>query len=94
MKKSILLLILPALLLSSCGSSKEERMTVNYTLAPSLRNADSKKTGGYNLTFKMDLKVIFKTIKVVLCREGITDGKTQTMTFLYDERKKKVCKKK
>ena len=54
MKKSILLLILPALLLSSCGSSKEERMTVNYTLAPSLRKADSKKTGGYNLTFKME----------------------------------------
>ena len=54
MKKSILLLILPALLLSSCGSSKEERMTVNYTLAPSLRKTDSKKTGGYNLTFKME----------------------------------------
>ena len=41
-----------------------------------------------NLTFKMDLKVIFKTIKVVLVREGITDNKTETMTFLYDERKK------
>lgn len=54
MKKSILLLILPALLLSSCGSSNEERMTVNYTLAPSLRKADSTKTGGYNLTFKME----------------------------------------
>lgn len=54
MKKSVLLLILPALLLSSCGSSNEERMTVNYTLAPSLRKADSKKTGGYNLTFKME----------------------------------------
>lgn len=54
MKKSILLLILPAILLSSCGSSKGERMTVNYTLAPSLRKADSTKTGGYNLTFKME----------------------------------------
>ena len=40
-----------------------------------------------NLTFKMDVKVIFKTIKVVLFREGISDGKTQTMTFLTEERK-------
>ena len=47
-----------------------------------------------NLSFKMDLKVILKTIKVVLKREGITDGKTVTNTFLYDERKKQVCKKK
>lgn len=54
MKKSLLLLILPALLLSSCGSSNEEKMTVNYTLAPSLRKADSTKTGGYDLTFKME----------------------------------------
>lgn len=46
-----------------------------------------------NLTFKMDLKVIFKTIKVVLFREGISDGKTQTMTFLTEERKKPWKKK-
>ena len=46
-----------------------------------------------NISFKMDLKVIFKTIKVVLKSEGITDGKTETMTFLDEERKDK-CKKK
>ncbi len=46
-----------------------------------------------NLTFKMDLKVIFKTIKVVLFREGISDGKTETMTFLTEERKKPWKKK-
>lgn len=46
-----------------------------------------------NLTFKMDLKVIFKTFKVVLGREGISDGKTQTMTFLTEERKKTWKKK-
>ena len=47
-----------------------------------------------NLSFMMDVKVVFLTIKTVLVREGITDGKTQTMTFLYDERKKMPCKKK
>lgn len=46
-----------------------------------------------NVSLKMDLKVIFKTISVVFKREGITDGKTVTMTFLDEERKKK-CKKK
>ena len=46
-----------------------------------------------NISLKMDLKVIFKTIKVVLKSEGITDGKTATMTFLDEERKEK-CKKK
>ena len=46
-----------------------------------------------NLSFKMDMKVIFKTIKVVLKSEGITDGKTETMTFL-DEVRKDKCKKK
>ena len=46
-----------------------------------------------NLTFMMDVKVIFKTISIVFKREGITDGKTETMTFLDEERKDK-CKKK
>ena len=46
-----------------------------------------------NLSFKMDMRVIFKTIKVVLKSEGITDGKTETMTFL-DEVRKDKCKKK
>ncbi len=41
-----------------------------------------------NLSFMMDVKVIFRTIKVVFMSEGITDKKTATMTFLYDERKK------
>ena len=47
-----------------------------------------------NVTFKMDIKIVFLTIKTVVCREGITDGKTETMTFLYDVREKKKCKKK
>ncbi len=46
-----------------------------------------------NLTFMMDIKVIFKTVSIVFKREGITDGKTETMTFLDEERKDK-CKKK
>lgn len=46
-----------------------------------------------NVSLKMDIKVILKTISVVLKREGITDGKTETMTFLDEERKDK-CKKK
>jgi len=46
-----------------------------------------------NISLKMDIKVILKTISVVLKREGITDGKTETMTFLDEERKGK-CKKK
>lgn len=46
-----------------------------------------------NVSLKMDIKVILKTISVVLKHEGITDGKTETMTFLDEERKGK-CKKK
>lgn len=46
-----------------------------------------------NVSFKMDMKVILKTISVVLKHEGITDGKTETMTFLDEERKGK-CRKK
>lgn len=46
-----------------------------------------------NVSLKMDIKVILKTISIVLKREGITDGKTETMTFLDEERKEK-CKKK
>lgn len=45
-----------------------------------------------NVSLKMDLSVIIKTISIVLKREGITDGKTETMTFLSEERKQ-VCKK-
>lgn len=46
-----------------------------------------------NVSLIMDIKVILKTISVVLKHEGITDGKTETMTFLDEERKEK-CKKK
>lgn len=42
-----------------------------------------------NVTFINDLKIVFKTIKTVFKSEGITDNKTATMTFLYDERKLK-----
>ena len=40
-----------------------------------------------NLTFMMDMKVIFKTIKVVLCREGINQEGQATMTSLIEYRK-------
>ena len=40
-----------------------------------------------NITFLGDVKIIIKTIIVVFKREGITDDKTSTMTFLFDERK-------
>lgn len=42
-----------------------------------------------NITFINDIKIVFSTILVVLKREGITDKKKVTMTFLCDERKKK-----
>lgn len=45
-----------------------------------------------NVSLKMDLSIVMKTISIVLKREGITDGKTETMTFLSEERKQ-VCKK-
>lgn len=41
-----------------------------------------------NITFVGDIKIILDTIKVVLKREGITDNKSATMTYLYNERKK------
>ena len=56
MKKSALLFILPALILSSCGSTPvdpDPEMSVNYTLEASLRKEDSEKTEGYNLSFAM-----------------------------------------
>ena len=40
-----------------------------------------------NLTFMNDLKIVFKTIKVVLSHSGINDKKTMTMTALSNERK-------
>ena len=46
-----------------------------------------------NVSFKMDLKVLLKTIKIVLKSEGISQEGQATMTFLDDERKDK-CKKK
>ena len=52
MKKSALLFILPALILSSCGSTPvdpDPEMSVNYTLEASI-NQESK---GYNLSFTM-----------------------------------------
>lgn len=42
-----------------------------------------------NVSFLLDLKIVFLTIKTVLVREGITDNKKATMTFLTEERKKK-----
>lgn len=42
-----------------------------------------------NLSFLMDIKVIFKTIKVVLGREGISQEGQATMTSLVDYRKKR-----
>ena len=40
-----------------------------------------------SLTFMNDLKIVFKTIKVVLSHSGINDKKTMTMTALSNERK-------
>lgn len=56
MKRSALLFILPALLLSSCGGddnppANKDDCHVNYELAASIRKADTSKTGGYNLSF-------------------------------------------
>jgi len=45
-----------------------------------------------NITFIGDVKIIIKTIKTVLKHEGITDNKSATMTYLYDERKKSWVK--
>lgn len=44
-----------------------------------------------NITFKNDVKIIIDTVKTVLKKEGITDNKTVTMTYLWEERSK--CKK-
>lgn len=41
-----------------------------------------------NLTLMMDVKVIFKTIKIVLKREGINDNNGEIMKKLSDVRKK------
>lgn len=38
------------------------------------------------VTFSQDAKIIFMTISAVLKRSGITDGETQTMTTLTQER--------
>ena len=46
-----------------------------------------------NVTFKMDLKVLLKTIKIVFKSEGISQEGQATVTFLDEERKDK-CKKK
>ena len=40
-----------------------------------------------HISFILDLKVAFLTIKTVLCREGITDGKNATMQSLVECRK-------
>lgn len=46
-----------------------------------------------DISFKKDIKIVIKTIGIVLTRKGITDGKSETMTFLDEERKNK-CRKK
>ncbi len=38
------------------------------------------------VTFMQDVKIIFSTIVIVFKRSGISDGKTQTMTTLIQER--------
>lgn len=47
-----------------------------------------------NVTFMNDFKIVFKTISIVLKREGISDKKTATMTSLIYERKKKDVRNK
>jgi hypothetical protein len=54
MKRSTLLLLIPALILSSCGGDtpvNKDDCYVSYELAASIRKADTSKTGGYNLSF-------------------------------------------
>lgn len=41
-----------------------------------------------NVSFLVDLKIIFKTISTVIKKEGISSENSQTMTFLYEDRKK------
>lgn len=55
MKKSALLLLLPALILSSCGGSSPEttELTVNYKLSPMLSSSEEVIANGYDLTFTM-----------------------------------------
>lgn len=38
------------------------------------------------ITFKQDLSIVLATISIVFKRDGISDGKTQTMTTLIQER--------
>jgi len=42
-----------------------------------------------NVSFLMDIKIIFMTIKTVFSRKGVTDEKGVSMTPLSDERKKR-----
>ena len=55
MKKSALLLLIPALILSSCGNDgpveTKDDCYARYELAASIRKKDSQKSGGYNLAF-------------------------------------------
>ena len=46
-----------------------------------------------NVTFIGDVKIIIQTVVTVFKREGITDSKTETMTFLDEEREKVAWKK-
>ena len=41
-----------------------------------------------SISFKNDLRIVFKTFAVVFKRSGISDGKTKTMTTLIQERSK------
>ena len=41
-----------------------------------------------NVNFFGDIKIIFKTVLTVIKKEGISSENSQTMTFLYEERKK------
>lgn len=50
---------------------KRLELDVNYTMS---------------ITFKQDIAIIIKTIGTVLMRSGISDGTTQTMTTLIQER--------
>lgn len=42
-----------------------------------------------NITFMGDVKIVLKTVVTVFKREGISDDKTSTMTFLFNERRLK-----
>lgn len=93
MKKSTLLFLLPALIISSCGDApvNKDDCTVNYELVSSIRKEDSQKTGGYKLTFnykseyfEADAKVFSKDLALLSNGMSLMAEKETTIKNFYD----------